>query len=72
MKIFYALWNDRDHRFGKPLSYDYTFTVRFPNIVFVANNIEEAKKRIKTLNTKLSKMERFNLSSSRIQRLAIS
>jgi len=72
MKVYYALWKGKENRFGEPLLYDYTFMVRFPNIVFVATDLKEAKKKIETINKKISKMDIFDLNRSKIQRIVTS
>ena len=72
LKVYYSLWKSIENRFGEPLLYDYTFEVRFPNIVFIASNFDEAKRKIKALNSKMSKMDRYDLSRLKIQRLAVS
>lgn len=66
------MWNAREKTFSDPMFYDYTFPVRFPNVVFMVNNLEEAKKKIGKINRKISRMERFELSRLKIQMLAIS
>ncbi len=70
MKIYYSLWNSNGNRFDEPSFYDYTFPVRFPNIVFMAADNKEAKKKIEIINSRLGKADIFDLSRSKIQRLA--
>lgn len=72
LRVYYSLWKGNEKRFGEPTLYDYTFPVRFPNIVFGATDLKEAKKKIEVINSKIGTMDRFDLNRSKIQRLAIS
>lgn len=68
MKTYYAMWKDIEHRFGEPRPYDFTFSIRFPNIVLEARNLEEAKTRIMTINSKTKGLDRFDFKKNGILR----
>ena len=67
MHFYYALWKFNKNRFDEPILYDYTFPVRFPNVVFRAKDLREAKDKIDAINREV-KIDRFNPSYSRILR----
>ena len=50
MMIYYAVWKGKEHRFDEPIPYDYTFPIKFPNIVIRAKNLEGAKANIEIIN----------------------
>ena len=52
MKVYYALWKGSEQRFDEPILYDFSFDVRFPNIVFKARNLTDAKVKIREINNK--------------------
>ena len=63
MKTYYAIWNGNEHRFNKPVPFDYTFLVEFPNIVLRAKSLEEAKAKIGIINNKAKGIDRFDFES---------
>jgi len=71
IKVFYAQWKESEHRFNEPLPYDFSFKVEFPNIVLRAKSLQEASSKIKMINHKIVKSDRFSLSQSKILSLAI-
>ncbi len=72
LKLYYSLWDANEKQFSEPIFYDYTFSVRFPNVVLMTSNFEEAKNKIRKINSKISRIDRFELSLSKIQRLVLS
>ena len=68
LNLYYSLW--KIDRFDKPTLYDYTFTVRFPNVVFRAKNLQEANKKIEEINRKIKEKDIFDLNQSKILKLA--
>ena len=72
MPVYYSLWKFQGNKFDEPILYDYTFPVRFPNVVFRAKNLKQAKKKIDKINSKLKNMDRFDSKSSTILRSALS
>ena len=66
MKTYYAIWNGNEYRFNKPVSFDYTFLVEFPNIVLRAKSPEEAKAKIEIINKKAKGIDRFDFESKRV------
>ena len=68
MKTYYAMWKSIELRFGEPRPYDFTFSMRFPNIVLEARNLEEAKKKIEAINTKAKGLDRFDFEKKGIMR----
>ena len=63
MKTYYAIWNDNEHRFSRPIPYDYTFPIEFPNIMLRAKSLEEAKAKIEKINNKAKGIDRFDFKS---------
>ena len=72
MNVYYALWKFNRNRFDEPVFYDYTFPIRFPNVVFKAKNLKEAKEKIKAMNNKIENMDRFDTNYSRILKQTLS
>lgn len=72
MNVYYALWKFKGNRFDEPVLYDYTFPVRFPNVVFRAKDLKEAKEKIEAINSKIEKMDRFDSNYSRILKQTLS
>ena len=70
MNIYYSSWKGNEKKFDEPIVYDYSFTVRFPNVVLMAKDIREAKEKIETINSRIEKMDRFELNQSKIFKLA--
>jgi len=65
MKIYYSLWRFSENRFSEPIFYDYSLSIRFPNIVFRAKDLTEAIKKVESINKKIEMMDRFDSSFSR-------
>jgi hypothetical protein len=63
VKTYYAIWNDNEHRFNKPVPYDYTFLIRFPNMILRAKSPEKAKAKIEIINNKAKGIDRFDFKS---------
>jgi len=63
MRTYYAIWKENEHRFGEPIPYDYTFPVKFPNIVLRAKSPEEAEAKIERINNKAKGIGRFDFES---------
>ena len=59
-KTYYAIWNGKEHVFGEPVFYDFTFPVSFPNIILKAKSLEEAKAKIEAINNKAKGIDRFD------------
>ena len=36
MKIYYAMWNGKEHIFDEPVTYNFTLPIEFPNLVLRA------------------------------------
>ncbi len=72
MKVYYALWKFNKNRFDEPIFYDYTFPVRFPNVVFRAKNLKDAIEKIEAINNKIEKIDRFDSNYSKILKQALS
>ena len=72
MHIYYALWKFTLNKFNEPLQYDYSFPVRFPNVVFKAKDLFEAKEKIKAINSKIEKMDRFDNRYTKILKQTLS
>lgn len=68
MKIYYSLWKFTENSFSEPIFYDYSFPVRFPNVVFPAKNLKEAKEKIEAINSKIVTIDRFDSSFPKIVR----
>lgn len=66
MRIYYASWKENEHRFGEPISYDYTFPIDLPNIVLRAKNLEEAEAKIEIINNKAKGIDRFDFKKRRV------
>ena len=66
MMVFYAYWDEREHRFREPIIYDYTFSVKFPNIIINAKNIGEAKTKIELINNKVNGIDRFDFDRKQV------
>jgi hypothetical protein len=66
MHIYYTLWKLTENRFNEPVLYDYSFPVRFPNVVFRAKDLNGAREKIKAINNKIEKIDRFDSNYSRI------
>ncbi|MDQ1279577.1 MAG: hypothetical protein QG670_839 [Thermoproteota archaeon] len=60
MKMYYSLWSFTENRFSEPIFYDYSFPVNFPNVVFSAKSFMDAKKKIRAVNSKIGRMDRFD------------
>lgn len=60
MKVYYALWKGSENRFDEPVIYDFSFNIRFPNIVFKAIDLTDAKARIEKINNKIKGIDRFD------------
>ena len=60
MKVYCAFWNEGEHRFKEPIIYDHTFSVKFPNIIVNAKNIDEANTKIELINNKAKGIDRFD------------
>lgn len=58
-------WNGK-HRFREPIIYDHTFSVKFPNIIIIAKNIDEAKTKIELINNKIKGRDRFDLDRKQV------
>lgn len=69
MRIYYAMWNVKEHRFDEPMPYDYTFLIEFPNIVLRAENLEEAKANMEIINNKAKGIDRFDFKRKRVLQL---
>jgi len=61
MKVYYALWKGKEHRFDEPVPYDFTFRIRFPNLVLKARDFKEAKAKIEKINNNIKGIDRFDL-----------
>lgn len=61
MKVYYALWKGKEHRFDEPIPYDFTFQVNPPHLVLRAKDLEGAKTKIERINTTVEKKDRFDL-----------
>jgi len=72
MRVYYALWKFERNRFDEPMLYDYTFQVRFPNVVFRAKDLKEAKEKIEATNRKIENMDRFDSSYPKLLRQNLS
>jgi len=59
-ETYYTVWNTKEHRFGDPVPYDFSFPIKFPNIVLRAKNLEEAKAKIEEINRKAEGIDRFD------------
>ena len=66
MRYYCTFWDEIEHRFREPIAYDYTFSVKFPNIIINAANLEEAKERIELINDKTKGMDRFDFDGRMI------
>jgi hypothetical protein len=60
MSFYYALWNANEQRFKKPVPYDHSFPVSFPNIILRAKNLEEANAKINIINNRAKGIDRFD------------
>ena len=72
MHIYYALWKFTVNRFNEPLLYDYSFSVRFPNVIFRAKDFNDAKEKIRIINSKIEKIDRFDDKYSKILKQTLS
>ena len=70
MRLYYSVWNGNERRFYDPIVYDHTFPVKFPNIVLTARDLKEANEKIKTINSRMNRKDRFDLNLSKIRKLA--
>jgi hypothetical protein len=61
MKVYYALWKGKEHRFDEPVPYDFTFQVNPPHLVLRAKDLGRAKAKIEQINTNVEKKDRFDL-----------
>ncbi|MDQ1281528.1 MAG: hypothetical protein QG670_2793 [Thermoproteota archaeon] len=68
MKIYYSLWKFTENRFSEPIFYDYSFPVRFPNVVFPSKSLKDAKEKIQKVNRKIETIDRFDSSFPKIVR----
>ena len=68
MKIYYSLWKFTENSFSNPIFYDYSFPVRFPNVVFPAKSLKEATEKIHAVNSKIEKIDRFDSTFPKIVR----
>lgn len=59
MKMYYALWNEKEHRFDEPLLYDFALKIEYPNLVFEARNLKEAVVKIEAVNNEIKGIDRF-------------
>ena len=66
MKIYCAFWNEGEHIFKEPVTYDFTYPVGFPNIIINAKDMQEAKEKIELINNKAKGKDRFDFDTRRI------
>ncbi len=66
MGTYYSLWRSARNKFGEPVFYDYSFPVRFPNVVFSAKSLKDAKAKIEAINSRIGTIDRFDSRFPRI------
>jgi len=63
MKVYYSMWNGKEHRFDEPVPCDFTLPIGFPNLTIGARDLKEAKAKIETINKKAKGIDRFDFKS---------
>ncbi|MDQ1280938.1 MAG: hypothetical protein QG670_2201 [Thermoproteota archaeon] len=71
MRIYCAFWDEGEHRFKEPVTYDFTYPVGFPHIILNAKDMQEAKEKIELINIKAKGKDRFDFDTRRILLLAL-